>query len=155
VLLRSVDFVLAYRLDFEIVLSRLLLAVGEFLPYAHIGVVLVFLEHVKLLGLLHQLLFLCYLPLPLLLLLVEFALPLPVMLLLHKVFQDALLAKDMTLIAYHWLHDLLCAERAHIELFLRVLPDTLLDGAVHALEHLPLTVGEDVGAGVVLGVLAH
>jgi hypothetical protein len=81
---------------------------------------------------------------------IEFVFDLLLLFLLDQVFEDTSLTEDMPLIARHRLDNFLMTNCAHIERFEGVLPHSLFERPVQAFEHLPLAIGEDIGAGIVL-----
>lgn len=127
----------------------------EVLPDPDVGEALVLLEKLHLLGLVDLLFLHIHLHLPLCFLLELLVLLLLLFLLCHQELEDTHLAEDVPLLADHWVDHALVADGAHVEGLLGVLPHPLFDGAVESLQHLSLSVGEDVGGGVVFGMLAH
>lgn len=127
VLLFGIDLVLASWLVFQLRFSVLLLTFLEFPPHVKICEVLVFLEHIELLGFVDQLRLLLYLLFSQLLLFVLFVFELFLFLLFDQVLEDAFLAEDVSLITNHWLDDTMCANCAHVEWLLGILADPLFN----------------------------
>lgn len=155
ILLLGVYLILACRLILEFRFPLLFLSLLKLLPHVKVSIVFVLLKHIQLLGFLYQLHLLFYLLFSQLLLLILLILKLFLLSLLDKILQHAFLTKYVSLVAHHWIHNLMSTNCTHVKWFLWILSDPLFYCAIESFEHFPLAICKHIGARIVFGMFTH